>query len=307
MSQNFYDVLEVPRTASQGEILDAYFAGLREAHPDVTVNSDHHKVRDRYEAFAVLSDSAERAKYDVALAGAELCPWCGHRLAAYGLEHHVADHVAKNANDGCIVCGRLPSLCFTFRANSGRVLWRKVDRIEGQLCKTCATGVYRAMQTRNLTRGPWSVVSIFTTPFDLVRNWLSRRKISSMPGPRPHDDAYDRGNGPGKPVFRSAGVWTSLLAVSAFFVVGAFVFSRDGSLPEPEAELNQITTTTIDPNDGWAIGGCARFDTAGRVLPTECGDHFATVVALVATASECPDSSDFSIPLTEGVACFEKI
>lgn len=306
MSQNFYDVLGVSETASQREILDAYFGALRQAHPGVTVSSDHHKARDRYEAFMVLSDSAERKKYDATLAGAELCPWCGNPLAAYGLEQHVADHVAKNANDGCMVCGRLPSQRFTFRGNSGRVLWRKVDKVDGQLCKTCATGVFRAMQTRNLTRGPWSIVSIFTTPFDLVRNWVSRWKISSMPGPRPHDNAYDRGTGLGRPVFRSAGVWTSLLAVSGLFVVGVFVFTGDDLPSEPGAQVTQSSTTTVGPNDGWTVGACARFDTAGRVFPMECGDHFATVVALVATAPECPDITDFSVRLTEGVACFEE-
>lgn len=307
MSQNFYEVLDVPRTASQGEILDAYFARLREAHPGVSVSRDHHKVRDRYEAFVVLSDSAEREKYDSALAGAELCPWCGLPLAAYGLEQHVADHVAKNANEGCIVCGRLPSQRSRFRASTGRVLWRKVDSVDGNLCKTCATGVYRAMQARNLTRGPWSIISIFTTPYDLVRNWLSHRKASSMPRPRPHDQAYDRGTGLGKPVLRTGGVWASLLAVSGLIVVGGFVFLSDGpSSPTSVGEVNQATTTTVDPNDGWVVGGCAEFDMAGRVSPTECGDHFATVGALVSAASECPESTDFSVSLTEGVACFEE-
>jgi len=306
MSQSFYEMLDVPRTASQSQILDAYFGGLREAHPGVTVSSDHHRVRDRYEAFAVLSDSAAREKYDAALAGAELCPWCGRLLAAYGLEQHVADHVVEDANDGCIVCGRLPSRRLVFRANSGRILWRKLDKIEGHLCKTCATGVYRAMQTRNLARGLWSIVSIFTTPIDLIRNWLTRRKVSSMASPRPHDNAYDRGTGLGKPIFRSAGVWTSIFAVVAVFTVGAFVFSSGGSSPEPDSEVSQSTTTTVDPHDGWIVGGCAEFDVAGRIFPAECGDHFATVVALVDTAAECPDPTDFSVPLTEGVACFEE-
>lgn len=304
MSQNFYDVLEVPGTASQAQVLDAYFSRLRGAHPDVRVSSDHHVVRDRYEAFMVLSDSAQREKYDRALAGAELCPWCGNPLAAYGLEQHVADHVVKGANDGCIVCGRLPAQHFRFKSNTGLVVWRKVDVVGGNLCKTCATGVYRAMQTKNVTRGPWSIISIFTTPVDLVRNWLVHRKTSSMSAPRPHDKEYDRGAGLGRPVLRAGGVWASLLAVSALLMVVAFMFLRDEtSTLVPDAEVDQ-TTTTVDPNDGWVVGGCAEFDVAGRVSQTECGEHFAEVVALVSTTEECPESTDFSVPLTEGVACF---
>lgn len=306
MSQNFYEVLGVPRNASQGEVLDAYFSRLRGAHPDVSVSSDHHVVRDRYEAFMVLSDSANREKYDRALAGAEVCPWCGNPLAAYGLDQHVADHVVKGANEGCIVCGRLPARHFRFRANTGLVVWRKVDKVDGNLCKTCATGVYRAMQTRNFSRGPWSIISIFTTPVDLFRNWVSHRKAASLAGPRPHDQSYDRGAGLGRPVLREGSVWASLLGISALIVAFAFLIqSNDTPSPIPDAEVNQ-TTTTIDPNDGWVVGGCAEFDMAGRVFPTECGDHFAEVVALVSTAAECPESSDFSVPLTEGVACFEE-
>lgn len=306
MSQSFYDVLEVPASASQGEILDAYFSRLRGAHPEVKVRSDHHVVRDRYEAFMVLSDSAQREKYDRALAGAELCPWCGNPLAAYGIEQHVADHVVKGANDGCIVCGRLPARHFHFRANTGLGVWWKVDDVDGNLCKTCSTGVYRAMQTRNLSRGPWSIISIFTTPIDMVRNWVSHRKASSMAGARPHDQEYDRGTGLGNPVFRASGVWASLFAVSMLVVVVALVVLRDGpSVAVPDAEVSQ-TTTTIDSNDGWFVGACAVFDTLGRVFPTECGEHFADVVALVPTAAECPENTDFSVSLTEGVACFEE-
>ncbi|HXV71698.1 MAG TPA: DnaJ domain-containing protein [Acidimicrobiia bacterium] len=306
MSQNFYEVLEVPRSASQGEILDAYFSRLRGAHPEVKVSSDHHVVRDRYEAFMVLSDSAQREKYDHALAGAERCPWCGNPLAAYGLEQHVADHVVKGANDGCTVCGRLPARHFRFRANTGLGVWRRLDRFDGNLCKTCSTGVYRAMQARNLSRGPWSIISIFTTPIDMVRNWVSHRKASSISGPRPHDQEYDRGTGLGNPVLSTGRVWASLFAVSMLVLVVALVLLRDAPpVAVPDAEVSQ-TTTTLDPNSGWALGTCAEFDLFGRVFPIECGEHFAEVVALVATAAECPENSDFSVSLTEGVACFEE-
>ncbi|HEX6222448.1 MAG TPA: DnaJ domain-containing protein [Acidimicrobiia bacterium] len=308
MSQNFYEVLDVPATASQGEILDAFLAGMGEAHPDVVVSSDHHKARDRYVAFTVLSNSADREKYDLALAGADHCPWCGNLLAAYGLEHHVAEHVVKHADDGCIVCGRLPAQRFDFRANSGRVLWHKVDRVAGNLCKTCATGEYRAMQARNLARGPWSIVSFFTTPYVFVRNWLVHRKTSSLPGPRPHDPGYDRDTGLGRPVVKSPSVWASVLGVTALVVVvTSAILANDGSSSgAPDAEVEQTTSTTVDPNDGWVVGGCARADVAGRVFPAECGDHIATVVALVPAVSDCPESFDFSVTVTEGVACFEE-
>jgi hypothetical protein len=305
MSGDFYERLGVPPTADQAQIHDTYVARISEAHPDFVVNSDHHVVKNLNIAYRVLSNPERRRKYDVALVG-DLCPWCGKPLPAYALDEHVATHVADDAKDGCVVCGRLPAAQFRYRASTGRGILRRKHHFEGHLCRTCSTGVFRAMQRRNLTRGPWSLVSFFIFPLDLLRNWLAHRKTSSLRAPQPDAPHYDGDIGLGPKVLASAGVWASLAAVCVLlFVLVQGILSIG---PAPGADVvAEVTTTTIDPHDGWVVGGCARVDMAGRPHQTECGDHFSVVMAFAPIQSECPEEYDFYIPVTEGVVCFENV
>lgn len=305
MGGNFYDVLGVAPTTTREQIHETYLALVSKAHPDFIVKSDHHVVKNLNIAYRVLSDPEERRKYDVALTS-DTCPWCGRPLPAYALEQHVADHDASDAKDGCAVCGRLPASRFHYRASTGRGLLRRKHDFDGNLCRTCSTGVFRAMQRRNLTRGPWSLVSFFIFPFDLIRNWVSHRKTSVMEPPEPEARHYDSEVGLGPRVMASAGAWVALLAVAAIFFLGVQAILPLG--PAPAADVvADLTTTTIDPHDGWEVGGCARVDMAGRPHQTPCGDHYAVVTAFAATQAECPGQYDFYIPVFEGVACFQNV
>lgn len=304
MSQSFYERLGVDTSANQAEIVAAYLTRIRGAHPDFVVNSDHHVVRDLNAAYTVLSDPEGRAMYDQALSS-DTCPWCGKLLPAYGLEQHVTEHDAKNASKGCVVCGRLPAWRFKYQASTGFGLWRRKHRFDDNLCKTCSTGVFRAMQTRNLTRGPWSIISFFSTPYLLLKNWIAHRRTSTMQGPKPEAPVYDEAEGLGHQVFGSPAAWISLVAMTGLLVVVVVVLANIGRSPDSPAVVDGPTQTTVDAHDGWVVGGCARVDMAGRAFQTECGDHYAAVVALVPTTEECPATSEWALPLTEGVACFQ--
>jgi curved DNA-binding protein len=62
---DFYQILGVPRTASQEEIQRAYRKLARENHPDI--NSDpaaENRFKDISEAYSVLSDPQTRSRYD---------------------------------------------------------------------------------------------------------------------------------------------------------------------------------------------------------------------------------------------------
>jgi hypothetical protein len=295
----------VDSSVDQAELSDSYLARIREAHPDFAVSPDHHVVRELNAAFTVLSNPDARRKYDQALSS-DTCPWCGKPLPAYGLEQHVAEHEAGNAGQGCVVCGRLPAWRFKYQARTGMGLWRRKHQVDDNLCKTCSTGVFRAMQTRNLTRGPWSIVSFFTTPYISLKNWLAHRKTATMQGPKPAAPLYDEADGLGRKVFASPGPWLSLAATTALIVGATIALSSAVPSSEPPTMVLDVpTSTTVDPHDGWAAGVCARVDGAGRVFPIECGDHYAEVVAIAATADDCPDTSEWSLRLTEGVACFK--
>lgn len=63
--RDYYEVLGVPRTASQEELKSAFRGLARKYHPDVSKKADaEEKFKEINEAYAVLSDDEKRAAYD---------------------------------------------------------------------------------------------------------------------------------------------------------------------------------------------------------------------------------------------------
>ncbi|MBZ3906784.1 DnaJ C-terminal domain-containing protein [Streptomyces griseiscabiei] len=65
MARDFYEVLGVPRTADRDEIQRAYRTLARTYHPDVNKDPQaEERFKEVNEAFSVLSDPEQRARYD---------------------------------------------------------------------------------------------------------------------------------------------------------------------------------------------------------------------------------------------------
>ena len=63
--RDYYEVLGVPRTATEGEIKRAFRGLAREVHPDVSEAADaEQRFKEVVEAYEVLSDPERRATYD---------------------------------------------------------------------------------------------------------------------------------------------------------------------------------------------------------------------------------------------------
>src|SRR5437016_89934 len=64
--KDYYEILGVPRTATEGEIKKAFRKLAREYHPDVARNKKQaeEKFKEINEAYEVLGDPAKRKKYD---------------------------------------------------------------------------------------------------------------------------------------------------------------------------------------------------------------------------------------------------
>ncbi|MFE1880159.1 DnaJ C-terminal domain-containing protein [Streptomyces diastatochromogenes] len=65
MARDFYEVLGVPRTADRDEIQRAYRTLARKYHPDINKDPEaEERFKEINEAFSVLSDPDQRARYD---------------------------------------------------------------------------------------------------------------------------------------------------------------------------------------------------------------------------------------------------
>ncbi len=66
MSESYYDILGVPKNASEKEIKDAFRSLARKYHPDICKESGaEEKFKKINEAYSVLSDPQKRARYDM--------------------------------------------------------------------------------------------------------------------------------------------------------------------------------------------------------------------------------------------------
>jgi molecular chaperone DnaJ len=64
-NRDYYEILSVPRTASNDEIKAAFRKLARQYHPDVNKEDGaEEKFKEINEAYGVLSDSEKRARYD---------------------------------------------------------------------------------------------------------------------------------------------------------------------------------------------------------------------------------------------------
>ncbi|CAM9282492.1 unnamed protein product, partial [Discosporangium mesarthrocarpum] len=65
MSANYYDILGVPKSASEQDIKTAFRSLARKYHPDVSDAPDaQEKFQEISKAYSVLNDSEMRARYD---------------------------------------------------------------------------------------------------------------------------------------------------------------------------------------------------------------------------------------------------
>ncbi len=157
---------------------------------------------------------------------------------------------SDGAGDPCHICGRRPAALFSFDSNRGMILKREVFRFHGRLCRTCAKGVYREHQTRNLGWGWLGSVSLLSAIAWSISNLRDYRKnLKGLGAPLPTDAATERRLA-GRPIIKGLLPGLGILvAIVAAVVIGFTVQGRgeiDQSYIDEFYTINAVRNEVID-------------------------------------------------------------
>lgn len=101
--KDLYQILGVPRTASEAEVKKAYRSLAKKLHPDVNMGDD--KIAERFKevsaAYAIIGDKDQRAKYDrgdIDASGAIRNPFAG--AGAEAKQSEVFEEILRNFGGG---------------------------------------------------------------------------------------------------------------------------------------------------------------------------------------------------------------
>jgi hypothetical protein len=200
----------------------------------------------------------------------------------------------------CQVCGRAPAADFKFTRNQGLVFIRRRFTYQGRFCKSCATGAYRAVQTRNLTQGWFGTISFFTTiAYGLgnLSNLTTGRK--QLGDPTPSDPTLEtrlKGRPLALQILMHPTAWVAL-AVVAVAVVLAITLAGNGissgdkayvtGLESVNQARNSVINTANSKATAWQQRNTNQPPTADDLVATELAD-----LKLSADALPEPDSTD---------------
>jgi hypothetical protein len=290
-----YATLGVDRYASASDIKAAYRSRIRTAHPDVNGGNEDTAVL-LNEAYSILSDPAKKAAYDrgtVPTRDVEdetlVCPECSVNVPIHLVNAHWRTHLIEQHGPLCVACGRYPTRPLRLKSHSGFLLWRTSSELNESFCRSCGKGVFREVQARNITRGPWGIISFFATIMALFGNTgrysTFKTGTDSPTPPHPVSESVLEGRG----VLRRPSVLVVLgivIAAAALVISNASQPSYTGSsspgyTPPPVTSSVDFTAgTCVAIEDGWV-----------SALPT-CGGADGVVESVVSDPSDCSFSSD---------------
>jgi len=288
-----YATLGIDRYASGSDIKAAYRSRIRTAHPDVNGGSEDTAVL-LNEAYSILSDPGKKAAYDRGTAPTRdisdetlVCPECGVEVPIHLVNAHWRMHLIEQHGPLCVACGRYPARPLRLKSHSGFLLWRTSSELNERFCRSCGTGVFREVQARNITRGPWGIISFFATIMALFGNTgrfsTFKAGIDSPAPPHPVSESVLEGRG----ILRRPGV---LVVLGIVIAVVALVIS-DASQPSYTGSSSPgYTPPAVARTVDFTAGTCVAIDDDWvSALPT-CNGADGIVESIVSNPLDCPAS-----------------
>ncbi|MFF6999446.1 hypothetical protein ACFY93_31530 [Streptomyces sp. NPDC008313] len=96
----------------------------------------------------------------------------------------------------CRLCAAQPAGDITIRQHTGLLIAMRFSKMQGPLCRSCATALNRDMTAKTLAGGWWSPFSLVVfTPFTLLWNLYCHMKAKKLahPSPSPAGIRLDQG------------------------------------------------------------------------------------------------------------------
>ena len=149
----------------------------------------------------------------------------GQQQYAQGPNPYGQPGAAAPTTPPCRICGAQPAGDITIRQHTGLLVAMRFSKMEGPLCRSCATSIHRDMTTKTLAGGWWSVGSIiFYVWFTLLANLYAHTKIKKLPQPSPSPAGVVLP--PGKPVWQRPLAYVWLLLPLGW--IAAFIANQAG-------------------------------------------------------------------------------
>jgi hypothetical protein len=285
-----YEILGVSPDVSQGELRRTYQARAQLLHPDRHVGASPEVVAEATRAMSDLNlaweevkDPTSRAEYDRSLGNGSL----------HTTPRKATSNLRSPGPDECVMCGTTPAVTVRLRSQTGKVLLRSVRWIESPLCYNCGIAMFRALTNRTLYAGWWGIIAFFANLAIVVGNLSSRWRLRSANEPHAGRDPsvvtpFRSPMPVGRPLLARFGPYfaAGVIALVLGLVANGGQQGNVNSPPGPQSFLGQCVTSP----DGTTVSGFV-----------DCSQsHFAKVVAVVSSASDCPSGTTQTLASTDG-------
>lgn len=315
MSDDPFEILGVPRTATDHEIATAYRSLARQFHPDAhpEATADENAVYET--AMARINEAHDRIKDPTdreqwlrnERMGRPGTAGAGRTGARTGSQQPPSPYRPPGPGE-CVLCGSAPAEVFTFVHQIGMVVSSQRGTTQASLCRFCALAVGRSQQNRTLVTGWWGLLAFFTNFGAVLANAGQLRRAHRLAPPQPVANVVGRTPGPmhpGRPVHRRAGLYVAAVILGFVAFVGVGVARNQptttgggsgGAASAPVPSPTEITD--------WSPGNCVRGTVTAS--PVACtSDHDGRITDAVTNLLFCPPGTDTYVQIRATSYCID--